>query len=348
MEVFLGLLLLIVIGGLLSSRSKQKNESQRLSAVDGSASKTVPKSDTVLDPSVNESDLEIFATPSYLDTLPGKAFEELIAELLKAMGLEIIQYQQSNGADGGIDIVAVHKTDLAAVTYAIQCKRHNEKIGVKHVRELYGIVTGQHYDKGIFITSSTFTKEAQEFAKGKQLELIDREKLEDLLHKYLKRPAQSFGEGLQQELKNELKTQAVDQRQITKATEEIDVTFYSIVRSYWISRDDYTKVKHWLEVGEKPLGLLVGKTNEGGRVYLLFTDQRIIVVSYDGKQILALGDPRKGFRMYYPMVEPGKAPQYVNLDIYTFDSQTKHYAKLPREELQAIKIKYQMLYKNYK
>ncbi len=59
-------------------------------------------------------------------------------------------------------------------TWLVQCKHwKNYKVGVKEVRELYGLVHAEHAQGGILTTSGAFTPEAHDFAEGKLLRLID-------------------------------------------------------------------------------------------------------------------------------------------------------------------------------
>jgi len=53
-------------------------------------------------------------------------------------------------------------------------------VGVKEVRELLGVMTAARVSEGIFVTTSRYTTEALQFAKGNDLHLIDGE---DLLKK---------------------------------------------------------------------------------------------------------------------------------------------------------------------
>lgn len=50
-----------------------------------------------------------------IDSLSGKEFEHLVAQLLTCLGLEI--ESQSQGPDGGIDILAKSATDLVSGRY---------------------------------------------------------------------------------------------------------------------------------------------------------------------------------------------------------------------------------------
>jgi restriction system protein len=56
----------------------------------------------------------------------------------------------------------------------VQCKHWKmARIGVKVVRELYGVVAAEGASGGIVICSGTFTQEAHDFAKGKPMELVE-------------------------------------------------------------------------------------------------------------------------------------------------------------------------------
>jgi len=113
---------------------------------------------------------------NYLD---GHDFEVLVEQLVKKMGF--IVEERKLTADGGIDILAKTYEPLLEGTYIIQCKRQAQKVGESIIRDLYGVVHARNANKGILITNSTFTKAAIEFARNKQLELIDGDKLRSLL-----------------------------------------------------------------------------------------------------------------------------------------------------------------------
>jgi Restriction endonuclease len=87
-------------------------------------------------------------------------------------------------ADGGIDIVAVSSQPLVSGRYIIQCKRYSHPVSSPIIRDLYGVVNATNSNKGILITTSTFTSDAIDFSKDKQIELIDGTRLIDLLQKY--------------------------------------------------------------------------------------------------------------------------------------------------------------------
>jgi restriction system protein len=92
-----------------------------------------------------------------------RRFEALCASLFGQAGFET--RAQSHGADGGVDIwlYSQHAEGPAAV---VQCKHWIGKaVGVKEVREFYGVMASHKLQRGTFATSSTFTADARQFAK---------------------------------------------------------------------------------------------------------------------------------------------------------------------------------------
>lgn len=117
-----------------------------------------------------------------LKEMDWKRFELLCAEYFRCLGKRVETLDQ--GADGGIDArVYSDKTNL--LEYAIQCKSWSSSVGVKHLRELFGVMTHEVAGKGIFITTSDFTDEAKKFAEAnsKRMFLIDGEKFLSMILK---------------------------------------------------------------------------------------------------------------------------------------------------------------------
>lgn len=57
--------------------------------------------------------------------------------------------------------------------YGVQCKNHHKAIGPAAIRDLYGAMSHEGLDAGIFIASSGYTKGAKEFARNKAITLLD-------------------------------------------------------------------------------------------------------------------------------------------------------------------------------
>ncbi len=110
-----------------------------------------------------------------LTRLEWKRFETVCTEYLKLIGHNAKETRI--GADGGVDIV-VHKDGQEKPVAIVQCKAWNAyKVGVKPMRELFGLMAAERVTTGMFITSGDFTSEAIEFAQGKRLRLINGDKL---------------------------------------------------------------------------------------------------------------------------------------------------------------------------
>jgi hypothetical protein len=119
---------------------------------------------------------------SGLEALSGIEFEALITRLLERMGFRAEMTKASG--DGGVDVVATLDQPVTGGRYLIQCKRYapDSLVGPATVREFYGAMTADRRAvKGILITTSGFTAQAQEFASGLAIELIGRDQLQRLL-----------------------------------------------------------------------------------------------------------------------------------------------------------------------
>lgn len=114
--------------------------------------------------------------------IDGYEFEEVVSLLLKKIGFEV--EQTSLSGDGGIDIIAYDNRPIFKGKYIIQCKNWNTSVGQPQIRDLYGVVVSEQANKGILITTSSFTKQAISFAENKNLELIDYKGISSLLYEF--------------------------------------------------------------------------------------------------------------------------------------------------------------------
>ncbi|MDQ8196273.1 restriction endonuclease [Coraliomargarita sp. SDUM461004] len=106
-----------------------------------------------------------------------KEFEWLVGEVFRRQGYRT-EESLGGGADGGIDLI-LHRDGQ---TTLVQCKRWKSKaVGVPIVREIFGILTAENADRAIVITTSKFTKESENFAAKKPIELIDGHRLLELV-----------------------------------------------------------------------------------------------------------------------------------------------------------------------
>ncbi|MDX3235327.1 restriction endonuclease [Streptomyces sp. ME03-5709C] len=110
------------------------------------------------------------------------AFESLVAELFRAMGMRAVTTQRSN--DGGVDVEAEDPAPIRGGKIVVQVKRYRNTVPPSAVRDLYGTVQDAGANKGVLVTTSSFGPGSHTFANGKPLELIAGTELVDLLHRH--------------------------------------------------------------------------------------------------------------------------------------------------------------------
>lgn len=115
-------------------------------------------------------------------------FEKLVVKLLDAMGYSgkngnVKVTAQSN--DGGIDGI-INQDPLGTSTVYLQVKRYAEQnvVGRPAVQGFYGALASVNADRGVFITTSSFSKGALEFARNQGIVLIDGIQLTELMIEY--------------------------------------------------------------------------------------------------------------------------------------------------------------------
>lgn len=117
-----------------------------------------------------------------------KMFEHLVVELLVAMGYgdkdtaQVTQYSH----DGGIDGI-IYEDKLGLDKIYIQAKHWKNSVGSQELQQFSGALAGKKASKGIFITTSNFTKGAISFAEtvsNQKIILIDGVKLSQLMFSY--------------------------------------------------------------------------------------------------------------------------------------------------------------------
>lgn len=112
-------------------------------------------------------------------------FEKLVLDVCKSMGYGKIRHTGESG-DHGIDGV-ISADVLGLEEICIQAKRRKDPVGPKDVRDFVGALAPTSTQKGIFITTSSFTKEAHIAASnlgGTRVILIDGDRLVELMNEY--------------------------------------------------------------------------------------------------------------------------------------------------------------------
>jgi hypothetical protein len=110
-----------------------------------------------------------------LGELEWKRFEELVAAFFRASGFTA--KLTPTGSDGGVDIHLHRDGEEKPLAY-VQCKSwHSQDVGVKTVRELYGVMMADGVMEGHLVAVGGFSADARKFAAGKNLRLVDGEEL---------------------------------------------------------------------------------------------------------------------------------------------------------------------------
>ena len=66
----------------------------------------------------------------------------------------------------------------------VQIKNHADNVGVKAMQEIAAAIRFYNADKGMVLISSYFTQLAMDLAKPNDIELVDRDILDELIQKY--------------------------------------------------------------------------------------------------------------------------------------------------------------------
>ncbi len=127
---------------------------------------------------------KILADLSLIYQLSPSQFEELICERLYAMGLEPRRIGRTNQKDGGVDVVFWPRLAGAfPFLGAAQVKHHKEpriKEGPSTVRDFAGVLANNSsFNAGVIVTNTSFTPDAQWFAK-ERAKLIKLREISDV------------------------------------------------------------------------------------------------------------------------------------------------------------------------
>lgn len=120
--------------------------------------------------------------------MPPRDFENLIIHLLVKMGYGLGQGEMAKAlggsSDGGVDGV-VNQDALGLDRVYIQAKRYKDgnTVGSSQIRDFIGALNIRRANKGLFVTASTFTREAEESARNANLHvvLVDGDRLAGLM-----------------------------------------------------------------------------------------------------------------------------------------------------------------------
>lgn len=118
-----------------------------------------------------------------IKSMPAESFERLCQRLLRESGFIQVEITGRSG-DGGIDGRGVVKLgQIISFHVHFQCKRYRDSISSPLIRDFRGAMVGRA-DKGIFITTGSFTRDARQEALrdgAPPLDLIDGDDLVKML-----------------------------------------------------------------------------------------------------------------------------------------------------------------------
>ncbi len=117
---------------------------------------------------------------------PAQFFERLVVELLVAMGYGGSRQDAGRtigrSGDGGVDGV-IKEDRLGLDVVYVQAKRWEGTVGRPEIQKFAGALQGQRAKKGVFITTSSFSKDAEDYVEriDNRVVLIDGDELTDLM-----------------------------------------------------------------------------------------------------------------------------------------------------------------------
>lgn len=121
-----------------------------------------------------------------LQNMDPYGFERLTQRLLRECGFSQVEVTKKSG-DGGIDGTGKLKINgIFSFNVAFQCKRYKGAVSAGDIRDFRGSLTTD-IEKGVLITTGTFTKAAKEEATNpgkQQIDLIDGEEFINKIAEY--------------------------------------------------------------------------------------------------------------------------------------------------------------------
>ena len=170
----------------LAFREGRRVEREANAVVEGAAaSQQTPEEALELAHARLRSDLESELLGLVKGASP-RFFERLVVELLVRMGYggSLADAGQAVGGsgDGGIDGI-IKEDQLGLDTIYIQAKRWENTVGRPEIQRFAGALQGHQADKGVFITTADFSRDAREYAAriANRIVLIDGPQLAKLM-----------------------------------------------------------------------------------------------------------------------------------------------------------------------
>ena len=113
--------------------------------------------------------------------LTPREFEEWTESLFKALDFQNVVLTPQSG-DKGLDLIA----EKDGKKIAVQCKKFKGVVGTPIIQAFAGALQTADIDKGYFITTGTYSLDAEKMAQDLPIELYDRNSLVDLIELAMK------------------------------------------------------------------------------------------------------------------------------------------------------------------
>jgi restriction system protein len=166
------------------SRKKNKSEGEQDQDEEDDTGRTPEESIEAAHKRI-AGDLAIELIDSIKECSPG-FFERLVVELIVKMGYGGSRQDAGRAvgksADGGIDGI-IKEDKLGLDNVYIQAKKWENSVGRPEIQKFAGALQGHRANKGIFITTASFTNGAREYVAGidNKIVLIDGDELAELM-----------------------------------------------------------------------------------------------------------------------------------------------------------------------
>lgn len=119
-----------------------------------------------------------------LERLAPEQFERLCFRLLEQMGLSITGCHHNK--QGEIDITALNPKPIIGGSYIVRCILTPPEVPINSTQiiALSDTVLAERASKGIFITTGFFSEEVPKLTEGSPIELINGQRLRQILGEY--------------------------------------------------------------------------------------------------------------------------------------------------------------------
>ena len=116
-------------------------------------------------------------------------FERVVCDVYRRLGYEVEGTPKTG--DGGVD--GYLKRD--GKVYLLQCKRVKGSVGQPILRDLYGVMRATDAQGGIVVTTGRVSRQAREWAKGKDISLVETLELKGLIRHVVETELQTHQSG---------------------------------------------------------------------------------------------------------------------------------------------------------